>query len=1325
MNDERSVSLPLTTAQRGLWISQKIGTPGITMNIAEAVEICGLVQPELFLRALRQMTREAETLRVHIIEQDGQPRQIIGSEYRGEFPYLDVSHEDDPRAAAETWMLAELSRPVDMANDPLWVSALFKAADDRYFWYQRAHHAVYDGHSVAMIAQRLAEVYTAYVQGREPVPCEFGALSDLIEAEAAYRHSERFERDRRFWNEHLAALPEAVSLARGSRRHSMGGLRRSIGHLPSATVARLRELGKQHGTSLPQVLIALVAAYYHRVTGAHDLVFGMPVSGRVNASLRAAPGMLANVVTICLRFTPTMSAVELFAQVGPVIRQALRHQQYRFEDLRRELGLIGQTQQIAWLGVNIEPFDYVLDFAGACAIPHNISNGSIQDLTVFVYDRGTDADLRFDFDANPALYSMAELDEHRRRLIHMVETVLDHPARPLSQVDLLGDAERHRLLMGWNDTAMPLDPRTLPAWLAAQAERTPDAPAAQCKGVCLSYRQLHERSVHQARLLIDDGVEPGDIVAVALPRSEQLLIVLLAIMRTGAAYLPLDIESPIGRLSAVLDDARPVVLITTRELSERFDRGGLMLVHPEEPRELPAALIAEPDRSVPDAVAYVLYTSGSTGRPKGVEVTHRNLGSFLQAMQYELKPSADDRFLALTTVIFDIAGLELFLPLTVGAEVVIADNETVQQPPALARLIQRTGVSVVQATPSLWRVLLTSPDLHLERVHVLVGGESLGGELATQLLQRAARVTQLYGPTETTIWSTAMRLSASALTPPPIGRPIRNTRVYVLDEQLQPVITGAVGELYIGGAGVANGYLHRSRLTAERFIEDPFVADGSRMYRTGDSVRWRDDGSLEFVGRRDHQVKIRGHRIELGEVEHELVQLRTVAAAAVVAHHDDEGEAMLVAYVVPRTGVVIDPDKLRAELALHLPKHMIPPHVLTLESLPLTANGKLDRAALPPPQRVQHAVYEAPRTPLELKLATLWCEILGLEHIGIHDNFFALGGDSLRAAEMITRFPAHFGMELPLASLFEASTIAGLARYLQHTDNQGDLLGAVLPLRAAAGDRPLFCIHPVAGLSWAYSGLLRHLDDKQPVYGLQSRGLRDAAASDSIEHIAADYVAQIRRLQPHGPYRLLGWSLGGLIGHAMAALLQQQGERVECLAMLDAYPFVTGEAGMDEAAEVQSVLHFLGFHRQARDNPPVNMDELVELLCREYNVFELPLIQELLKHDPQLVQRVAALSRHHLTLARRYQPEPIDADVLFFHATQKGPADLGGVLQYHPRAWQPWVNGHVEVHDIDCHHQSMLDPVPAAQIARLLQQRLDQRPMSPVTSPAHALSMHA
>lgn len=1307
MNGFQDGTLPLTTAQRGLWVGQKIATTDATMNIAEAIEIFGPIDPQLFRRALEQVVGEAQTLRVRIIEQDGKPRQIVRPVYEGDFPYMDFSTQADPRAVAEAWMRAELLRSVDLARDPLWVAALFKIAEDRYFWYQRAHHVVYDGHSGGMIVRRVAELYTAYVEGREPAPCPFGSLAALIEAEAAYRGSDRLSRDRNFWLEQLANLPEPVTLARRPRS-SVGGLRHSIGYLPIAAVKSLDELGKRCSASLPQVLIALIAAYYHRATGANDLVFGMPVSGRISAALRASPGMVANAVTIRLSFTAETTAAQLFAQVSRVVRQALRHQQYRYEDLRRDLGLIGQSQHIAWLGINIEPFDYQLNFGGAHATSHNLSNGSQEDLTVFIFDRGNDNDVCVYFDANPGLYSMAELDEHRRRLMRLLDAVLADPEKPLRQIDILGDAERERLLFEWNDTAAPISELGLPALIAQQAALTPDATAVVFEDTVLSYRELHARSVLQARRLIADGVLPGDIIAVAMPRSEQLLIVLLAIMRTGAAYLPLDLNAPPERITMMLDDASPIALIAPSEMHARLAHAGVLLLTPEEVAPVDGTPL-EPDQATPGTSAYVLYTSGSSGRPKAVEVTHHSLNNFLQAMRQQLAPCADDRFLAVSTVIFDIAALELFLPLTVGARVVIAGDDSARNPLALAQLIRSCGATHLQATPSLWQVLLACPETRLDGVHVLVGGEALSGELAAMLQRQAARVTQFYGPTETTVWSTAFELSEIVTdAAPPIGRPILNTRLYVLDEARQPVITGAIGELYIGGAGVAKGYLHHPQLTVERFPEDPFTADGSRMYRTGDLVRWRDEGVLEFIGRADSQVKIRGHRVELGEIEHQLLQHAAVAAAAVAAHREAGDRRMsLAAYLVPAANTTLDTDAMRGYLAGRLPEHMIPSTYMALQALPLTPNGKLDRKALPVPERASRATYATPTTPVEMKLAALWREILKLERVGIHDNFFELGGDSMTAATMVARFPEYFSMELPLGSLFEASTIAGLAAYLQRADTHSDPLATVLPLRASGQERPLFCLHPVVGLSWAYASVLRQLDGKLPVYGLQSRGLRGGPLPGSIEEIAVDYIAQMQRIQARGPYRLLGWSLGGLIGHAMTAQLRMRGEHVELLAMMDSYPFVIDQSPKDEAHEVQAVLRFLGFHRLARENPPKHMDALADLLCRQYDVFSLPLVREIMNRDPRLIEHVTAVTRNNLSLARKYAPSRIDADMLFFHATGKENVDLDGILQYHPKAWRPYVGGRILVHKIDCHHQAMLEPTAAAQIGRVLRHSLD------------------
>ena len=1321
MNEYGHNSFPLTVAQRGLWMTQKI-TPGAILNIAEAVEICGPINPEVFRRALHQVVAEAEQLRVCVVEDNGKPRQVLRPVYAGDFPYVDMSREADPRAAIQTWMMHEVTRPVDLRKDPLWVSALLKASDDCYFWYQRAHHIVYDGYGGGLVARRLAELYTAYTRGEAPEPRCFCTVEAMVEAEGTYRNSDRFHRDREYWQQQLAQLPEAVTLSHSPRRHGLSSeLRRSVGYLSAEIARQLAEFGKSAGASLPQVLISLIAAYYQRVAGVRDLVFGMPVSGRINGALRNSVSVSANVVPIRISFTAEMTAADLFAHVSRTVRQALRHQQYRYEDMRRDLGLVGQGQNVAWLGVNIEPFDYRLSFDGAATLSHNVSNSSAEDLMVFVYDRGTDADLRFDLDANPALYEMAELDEHRRRLLRLIEQVLAHPSTPLREIDILGDKERQRLLCEWNNTATSVPDISVPKLVEQWASATPEAPAVVFEDTTVSYRELHERSLRQARWLLANGVQPGDIVAVALPRSEQLLVVLLAIMRTGAAYLPIELDSPNDRIALVLDDASPTVLIAEPQMHAWF-KGNFTLLQPECGDALLDEELLEPDLSTPEGIAYVLYTSGSTGRPKGVEITHRNLGNFLHGMQQQLRPTARDRFLAVTTITFDIAGLELYLPLMAGARVVMASSEALHNPQMLARLIQHSGATHVQATPSLWRVLLSSSETTLDDVHVLVGGEALSADLAARLKSMAARVTQFYGPTETTVWSTAFELEEIATVAPAIGRPILNTQIYVLDEDREPVVTGAVGELYIGGAGVAKGYLKRPELTAERFVADPFAGDGNRMYRTGDLVRWSNAGLLEFIGRADDQVKINGHRIELGEIESLLLQHPAVAEAAVAAHRKTDSITSLAAYLVTENGHRIEVDTLRGFLAGRVPAYMMPSSFVVLDAMPLTPNGKLDRKSLAIPERADRmAAYAEPVTPVEKKLAALWQEVLNVERVGLHDNFFDLGGDSLSAAVMAALFPEHLQVEIPLGSVFEAPTIADFAVLVEQLSSETlDPIGVMLALRTVSKNayRPLFCIHPMAGISLGFSSLLRHLDPSMPVYGLQSRGLRMAEQLPaSIEQIAVDYLAEIRRVQPEGPYRLVGRSLGGLIGHSIVERMQAQGLEVEMLAMIDSYVFAGGDlAGpRSEAEEVRAVMGFLDTHL-LDENTPQTLKELAAVLVQTYDPHSIPLFQEIIRSNPQFIHNLCAVMINHLALARQYMPGKIDVDLLYFQAMEnKG--DLEGILDRSPSAWRRFIGGRIEVHELACHHEGVLDSVPAAQIGNTLRQwfsmpRLRRAPMA-------------
>jgi L-serine---[L-seryl-carrier protein] ligase len=651
----------------------------------------------------------------------------------------------------------------------------------------------------------------------------------------------------------------------------------------------------------------------------------------------------------------------------------------------------------------------------------------------------------------------------------------------------------------------------------------------------------------------------------------------------------------------------------------------------------------------------------------------------------------------------------------VGARVVMASSEAAHNPPSLAQLIQRSGATHMQATPSLWRVLLASAQTKLNGVHVLVGGEALTAELAARLKDMAARVTQLYGPTETTVWSTALELGRIGSVPPPIGRPLLNTRLYVLDEHRQLVVTGAIGELYIAGEGVAKGYLHRPELNEQHFLADPFIEDGGRMYRTGDLVRWVDDGLLEFIGRTDDQVKVNGHRIELGEIENLLLQHESVAEAGVVAHRDDDGTVSLASYLVGSKVRPINIDMLRVFLAGRLPNYMMPDSFVVLDAMPLTPNGKLDRKALPTPKWTSQNTYIEPVTPNEKKLAALWQQILKVERVGLHDNFFDLGGDSLNAAEMAALFPACFQTELELGTLFEAPTVGALSKMIERHGSSEYIepLGVMLPLRKVA-QRPLFCIHPIIGVSMGFSALLPHIDPMIPVYGLQSRGLRGGGSlPSSIQEVAADYLVQIRHIQPEGPYRLIGRSLGGLLGHCIAEQMQGQGLQVELLAMIDSYLFRSREFARrrTEEEEVRTALNFLGIDL-IPENIPGSLEDLGEFLLHSDNAHVISmakglmtLSREIMKTDPQFIKNLSAVMFNNLKLARQYVPRKVNLDLLYFHAVETM-GDLDDILDRSPVAWRPFVGRGFQVHELACHHEAVLDPGPAAQIGSILQQRL-------------------
>ncbi|MCZ8180253.1 MAG: amino acid adenylation domain-containing protein [Rhizobium sp.] len=1299
----------LSLSQSGMWLKEKLSGSDWSFMLAEAIEIRGNLNQKNFLAALKQLSCELPLLRSRIRELDGQPYQVSLDSYERQFEVVDFRGGADPVATADAWMDAEIRKPVDLAEDDLWRSALLRLDDEHWIWYHAAHHILLDGFSGGLLAHRVAELYSALEAGRAPTPCDFGSPDDLKAFEQSYRRSVHFERDRSYWQEQLKGLPDPVTLTR-RKMEPVGGLLRHSVEVERCKIGAIEALGRQAGASLPQTLIALVASYYAKATDVEDLIILTMVTARISADMRRIPGMVANAVPLRFRIAPETTFSDLIRQVTQQMSRALRYQRYRYEDMRRDLNLSHRDQQIAWLGVNIEPFNYQLDFNGLPASARNLSNGTMTDLTIFAYDRGDGGSVRFDFDANPGLYDLEELVDHQTRFIGLVDSLVREPDVPLSQRSLLLPDERHKVLFDWNATGRPVELVSLPVLFARQVALSPQATAVIFGETSLSYGELDRQSDLWAGHLRRLGIASGDLVAVALPRSEVMVIMLMAILKSGAAYLPLDPSDRSDRLAAILAEARPAIVVTTTALESEVDLGAVPRVYqdlqPDVHPDLPDMVLPPPPG--PQDTAYVIFTSGSTGRPKGVEIAHRGLSNFLLAMQETVGLTASDRVLAVTTIAFDIAVLELFLPLTVGAVTVIATRDTVREPQALRQLIQRERINVLQSTPSLWRALLRDGLGGLETVRPLVGGEALPPELAQTMAKLGAPILNLYGPTETTVWSTVMPLADDELAAPVIGRPIWNTEVYVVDRHGQPVPPGFVGELLIGGMGVAKGYLNRPDLTEERFAPDTFTGRAGRLYRTGDLVRWRADGVLDYVGRNDFQIKIRGFRIEPGEIEAALVAMDGIQQAVVVLRGDQGLEKRLVAYIVPEgEGRVPDGAELARRLAAVLPSHMVPSHFVTLPVLPLNGNGKIDRKALPPPPCVVQEDAVPPRNETERAIAALWCEVLGLESVGVHDDFFALGGDSLAAAGMISALRSRLNGEVPLGTVFATPTIAALAERLEVADEPHSLMQPMLPIKAHGNRPPLFCIHPLLGLGWGFFGLAQHVGEDVPIYALQADALSDAqAAPRSIEGMAARYLERIRSRQPHGPYHLLGWSLGGLVAHEITRLLREDGEQVAFLGMLDSYIFQTQAGHLDEKTLVEAGMAFLGGPSELADGIETLRglgDYAVDRFYQQNSGY----LSYTGLDDPKLVDRARQTILDNFNMAGRFVPGRVDVDLHFFRAGNvMAAAATRSVIHYAPEAWLPHVGGRIYLRTLDCGHDNMLDPQPAAEVGAVIQAEL-------------------
>ncbi|MFF9062343.1 amino acid adenylation domain-containing protein, partial [Streptomyces sp. NPDC014882] len=1047
--------VPLTSAQSGIWFAQQLDASNPIYNAGEYLEIHGSVDVAVFEAALRQVVAEAENLRVTFAETADGPRQYVDPDPEWRLRVVDVSGEADPREAAEAWMRADLARPQDPSTGPLFLFVLFRAADDRWFWLHRYHHLLVDGFTVALVARRVAEVYTALLDGATSEN-PFGSLDDLVALDAAYRASDTFDADRAWWAERLAGRPEPVSLSPKEPTAARGLLRRTA-YLDAGATGRLRDAARDAGVPWPCMMTAAVSVYLHRLTGAPEVVLGLPVTTRLGGAARGLPGMVSNVLPLRVEVSAADTLPRLLERVSREMRGVMRHQRYRYEDLRRDLHLLGGAERLTGPQVNIMMFDYALTFGGHRATVHNLCIGPADDLSVIVYDRTDGQGLQIDFDANPELYTARELASHLERFTGFLAGLAETPAdRPLGALDVATPAERDAVLTagagagaGAVADGAGTDGPSLAELFEARAADTPDATAVVCGDRTVSYRELNASANRLARRLVADGAGPGRFVGLALPRSVELVTALLAVVKSGAAYVPMDPDYPTDRLAHMVADSSPALVVTTTgtDLAGVGTAGaGVLLL--DAPRTLsdlaalPGGDLTDAERGGPlhaGSAAYVIYTSGSTGRPKGVVVPHRNVVRLFTATDHWFGFGPDDVWTLFHSYAFDFSVWEIWGPLLHGGRLVVVPFEVSRSPEDFLALLAAEKVTVLNQTPSafyqLMRVEGEHPDLgaRLSLRYVVFGGEALDLWRLDEWYDRhpdtAPRLVNMYGITETTVHVTHRaldRLTAKSAAGSLIGRGIPDLGVRVLDSALRPAAPGVTGEMYVAGAGLADGYLGRHALTAERFVADPYGPPGTRMYRTGDLARWDHDGELEYLGRADHQVKIRGFRIELGEIEACLESHRDVARAAVVVREDRPGDRRLVGYAVPADGRDGDQAALRDHLAALLPDYMVPSAFVTLDALPLTANGKLDRKALPAPVAAAPTAGRAPATPAEETLCAVFAEALGVPAVGPDDNFFDLGGDSIVSLRMIA-LARRAGLRLTTRDVFTHRTPAALA----------------------------------------------------------------------------------------------------------------------------------------------------------------------------------------------------------------------------------------------------------------------------------------------------------
>ncbi|WP_327171143.1 amino acid adenylation domain-containing protein [Streptomyces sp. NBC_01336] len=1308
----RPTHIPLSFAQQRLWFLHQYEPGSSLYNIPIALRLTGDLDTGALHTALTDVVARHESLRTLFTQNTDttDPHQVVLDVDRAR-PVLEVVGTTE--ADLDGQLAAAARYSFDLTGELPFRACLFETGADRRVLLLLMHHIVGDGWSMGPLARDLTTAYAARVEGRAPawapLPVQYADFTLWQRSNLGSEDDPESLASRQLsaWQAELEGLPAEIELPTDRPRpaepsHRGGSVDLDLSAELHAAVIELA--GKQNVTPF-MVVQAALAALLSRVGAGADIPLGTAVAGRDDAAVENLVGFFVNTLVLRTDLSGNPTFRELLDRVRRTDLAAFGRQDVPFERLvevlNPERSLSRHPLFQTALSWNTEAA--VLDLSGVAPERQRVHVGTAKfDLNVVLAEQrtasGGAAGILGQIEYSLDLFDRETVVGLAERLVRLLTAAVADPRLRVGEIEILSAPERQRIVHDWNATGAPVPAASLPELIAAQADRTPDAVAVECGGTRWTYRELSARADEFAERLVGLGVRAETPVALLMERSADLVAALLAVMRAGGVYVPLHTGYPTARMRSVLDEARAPVLVISRNLAghelvaEQRASGTAVLIA-EEPgtdQSFGAGPALLPERVEPDRLAYVMYTSGSTGKPKGVSVSHRAVVDLAMNRSWGIGPH--DRVLMHAPHAFDISVYEIWLPLLRGARVVVAPAGEVDAA-ALDRLVREHGISHLHLTAGLFRAMAEELSATFGHVReVLTGGDVVSASAVEQVIgaNPATTVRHLYGPTEITLCATGHAVTAPyrAADGLPLGRPLDNTRVYVLDAGLRPVPAGVAGELYIAGSGLARGYAGRPDLTAERFVADPFGAPGTRMYRTGDLVRWSGGGLLEFVGRADDQVKIRGFRVEPAEVETVLAGAPGVAQVAVLAREDRPGDKRLVAYVVPAPDAHPEAAALRDFAANELPEYMVP-FVVLIDALPLTPNGKLNRRALPAPEYGGEGRGE-PVTPQEQILCGLFAQVLGLERVGTEESFFALGGHSLLATRLVNGVRKALGRDVSVRDLFQSPTVAGLLRQLD-AEGSSDSFSPVLPLRTTGRRTPLFCLHPALGIGWCYGRLAGQLPPDLPVYALQARGLLgQEPPAGTLEEMIDEYCAHIRTVQPEGPYQLIGWSMGGLLAHRVATRLQSQGQQVALLAVVDAYPVRPSREDWDPAELTAQINADVGFDTE-QVGPGQEAEVLAELRAKGHPLGHLP------GGDIGAAVRVYVNST---ALTRGLRPERFTGDVLFYSS---GASFSRDDATFNAEVWRPYVSGDITEHVVDFLHEDlMIEPAAVAEIAAVL-----------------------